>query len=842
MLTPRFAETDPQRDHPWLEALPDSAVIMDETGIILAVNAPWRVFAQANAGAPDAYSGENYLEVCRNAPVAEVGDLPRRLGAVLEGASDFLEWEYPCHSPSERRWFRLTATRFLDNGRSYVVVIHRCITNERLNEETAKAREQQFESVLAHTREGFVVVQGTGVIRYANPRAGELLGESAEHLIGRDLGFPIPSSTGQTLNLPLSAEDSRSVAMYAVQAEWEGGPAWILHLHDITDQVAAERALRSRAHQQVLIARVGRLALSTVELDQVFTEAASAISNGLRVQYSKVVLLDSTYTTFVLKAGVGWQSDWVGRRIHNRSAGSQLDYVITSEDPLIVDDLRDEVRFTPSELLTAHHVVSGIDVRIGSVRRPLGVLGAYGREIRQFSTDDVGFLQSLANTLSAAIERQNVDDQLNYLAQHDALTGLPNRSLFTDRLQVALAHAEHSGNPLALLFLDLDRFKNVNDVFGHGLGDEVLREVATRFAHCMRATDMVSRQGGDEFLVILPELDEAQDAARVAETLLEAVISPLTIGGTEVVVGASIGIACFPDNGRDATALLSNADAAMYAAKEQGRHRYQFYSNEMNARAHEHMALESDLRYAIERDELFPVYQPQIDLATGTIVGVEALLRWRHPTRGLVSPGQFIPIAEDSGLIVPIGTWVLESACRQHAEWVAQGWITGTMAVNVSPRQFQQPDFVERVVEALSRSGLQAWRLELEVTEGLFMHNLEEVRHKLARLGKLGVKLAMDDFGTGYSSLSYLKQLPLYRLKIDQSFTRGLPDDRESGAIAQAIIHMGHSLGLNVLAEGIETQEQMDYLQSLACNAGQGYLIARPLPANECMDFLRTRS
>ncbi|WP_440997842.1 EAL domain-containing protein [Arhodomonas sp. SL1] len=583
-------------------------------------------------------------------------------------------------------------------------------------------------------------------------------------------------------------------------------------VQDVTARKRAEQALRSRAHQQVLVARIGRLALSMGDLDHVFTEAATAISDGLGVQYSKVILLDRSSTAFILEAGVGWQAGCVGRKVHSRSAGSQLDYAVESEEPVIVDDFRSEPRFTPSELLTTHQIVSGIDVLIGSVERPFGVLGAYARESRQFSTDDAGFLQGLANTLSAAIERKNTDEKLNYIAQHDALTGLPNRSLFTDRLVVALAQAERSGNPLAVLFIDLDRFKNVNDVFGHGIGDEVLRDVATRFTHCVRATDMVSRQGGDEFLVVLPELGEAQDAARVAEKLLEAVSSPLTIDATEIVVGASIGIACFPDNGRDATALLSNADAAMYVAKEQGRNHYQFYSDEMNARAHERMELEGNLRHAVQRDELFLVYQPQFDLATGTIVGVEALLRWRHPTRGLIPPGQFIPIAEESGLIVPIGTWVLEAACTQHAEWLGTGWFTGTVAVNVSVRQFQQPDFVDRVVEALSRSGLRAGGLELEVTESLFMYNLEEVQQKLRELNELGVKIALDDFGTGYSSLSYLKQLPLHRLKIDQSFIRGLPEDRESGAIAIAIIHMGNSLGLNVLAEGIETQAQLDYL------------------------------
>ncbi|MBS9405301.1 EAL domain-containing protein [Halomonas sp. TRM85114] len=435
---------------------------------------------------------------------------------------------------------------------------------------------------------------------------------------------------------------------------------------------------------------------------------------------------------------------------------------------------------------------------------------------------------------------QVANQRLTYMAQHDILTGLPNRTLFTDRLDVAIVQAKRSGKPLALLFMDLDRFKNVNDVFGHALGDGVLSEVAIRLATCVRASDTVSRQGGDEFTVILTELDHIQDAARVAEKLLAVVASPFIIDGTEVVVGISIGIACFPENGRDATALLSNADAAMYVAKKESRHHYQFYSASMNAWAQGRLTLESDLRHAIKRDELFVMYQPQVDLATGAIVGLEALARWRHPTQGLISPDTFIPLAEECGLIVTIGAWVLETACRHHALWVAENLIVGTVAVNVSAHQFRQPEFVEKVEQVLVHSGLSAAHLELEVSESVVMQDLHEVMDKLEKLHRLGVKLAIDDFGTGYSSLSYLKKFPIHRLKIDQSFTRGLPGDRENSAITQAIISMGRSLELDVLAEGIETREQEAYLRSLACHRGQGYLYARPFPATECADYLRS--
>ncbi len=671
----------------------------------------------------------------------------------------------------------------------------------------------------------------------------ELFDAASTTLLRKKVNRAITAGDTQEYELLARHADGKEVhvKVVAVPRKDESGKVLSLYgtIQDVSVRKRTEQALLSRAYQQVLVAKLGRFALSATNLDQVFTEAASAIAKGLGVGYSKVMLLDVDEGSFFLKAGVGWQPGWIGRTLGGATEHCPAEHALASHEPVIVDDFCDELRFTPSELLISHHIVSGIDVPIGGVGEPLGVLGAYACETRKFTTDDIGFLQSLSNTLSAAIERRRIDERLAYMAQHDALTGLPNRLLLSDRLNVALAQAQRSGKRLALMFVDLDRFKNINDVFGHELGDQVLREVAARLSRCVRTADTVSRQGGDEFLVILPEINEEKDAAHVAEKLLATVTSPFVLDGTEIVLGGSIGIACFPENGHDVETLLRNADAAMYVAKRMGRSRYQFYSVEMNERALERLMLEGDLRHAIERGQLSVVYQPQVDLRTRAVVGLEALVRWCHPKLGLISPAQFIPIAEESGLIVPIGTWILEAACRQHASWVSQQLITGTVAVNVSANQFRQPDFVDVVMEALSRSGLQADLLELEVTESAVMHGLDEVLRKLDSLHKLGIKFAIDDFGTGYSSLSYLKQFPLYRLKIDQSFTRGLPEDRESGAIAQAIIQMGHSLGLDVLAEGIETKAQEDYLRSLECNAGQGYLYAKPIPADECTEYLR---
>ncbi|WP_341939621.1 sensor domain-containing protein [Marinimicrobium sp. C2-29] len=612
-------------------------------------------------------------------------------------------------------------------------------------------------------------------------------------------------------------------------------------VQDISERKHAELALHARAQQQLLVAALGRFALSAASLDEVYTEAASTITQGLNVEFSNVLLLDGPQKPLVLKAGIGWKAGWIGRQVADPREQTQTYPVLTSHEPVIIHNFSEASRFASSELHRSHGVISGVDVLVGGIEQPVGVLGAYADTPRKFSSDDVCFLQGVANILGAAAERQRANEQLSHMALHDPLTDLPNRLLLTDRLNVALSHAQRNDQQVALLFLDLDRFKHVNDVFGHALGDQLLQEVAKRLSSCVRSGDTVSRQGGDEFIVALTGIKKEQDAALIADKLLTVMATPFILEKTELILGISIGIACFPRDGEEAGTLLRNADAAMYIAKELGRSRYQFYAPEMNMRALDRLTLESDLHRAVERNELFLMYQPQLSLSTGDVLGLEALVRWQHPSLGLISPGQFIPIAEDCGLIVPVGNWVLETACKQHARWVSMGLTKGSIAVNISAHQFSQADFCDRISDVLLRTELQPDLLELEVTEGVVMQGIDQVTQKLKSLRELGVTLAIDDFGTGYSSLNYLNQFPLHRLKIDQSFTRALAGDQKSGAIAEAIIKMGHSLGLDVLAEGVETKEQESHLQRLGCDAGQGFLYAKPLSAEDCEEYLRTR-
>ena len=435
-------------------------------------------------------------------------------------------------------------------------------------------------------------------------------------------------------------------------------------------------------------------------------------------------------------------------------------------------------------------------------------------------------------------DRMTAEAQLNYMNQHDALTDLPNRLLLMDRLTVAIASNKRSGLKLAVLLLNLDRFKNVNDAFGHLMGDKVLRELADRLATCLRQEDTLSRMGGDEFLILLPRVPDEQNAAFVAQKLLCAISEPMVIDHHHMVISGFIGIACSPEHGLEPDVLLRNVASAAHMARNAGQDRYLFYTPDMSRSAEERISLESDLHQAIERDQLFLVYQPQVSLGTRMVVGAEALIRWQHPELGVISPARFIPIAEESGQIVGIGRWVLETACRQQAWWISQDKVFGTISVNVSAHQFSRPDFVDMVFSVLDESGLDSTMLELELTESVVMHDLGDVLNKLQLLSSRGIKLAIDDFGTGYSSLSYLNKFPLNRLKIDQSFVRTLTDSGDSRTVIRSIIRLGHSLGLSVIAEGIETHEQQDILGKMDCNDGQGYLYSKPVTEQEFPDVV----
>lgn len=453
--------------------------------------------------------------------------------------------------------------------------------------------------------------------------------------------------------------------------------------------------------------------------------------------------------------------------------------------------------------------------------------------------DNNGDVTNYVAVFSDITQVKHSQMQIDHMANHDPLTDLPNRTLLDDRLKQAIFRAARQSSEISILFIDLDRFKNVNDTLGHPIGDKLLQEVARRLQALLRHQDTVARLGGDEFIILIEELDRPELAESVASKVIDAMSNPFHIDEKELFIGASIGISIYPEDGMDASTLIKHADAAMYRAKDEGRNTYQFYTRELTEHAAERLRLESALRRAMERNEFAVYYQPKIDLATGRLIGAEALIRWIHPEMGFISPEKFIPLAEENGQILAIGEWVLHESCRQLTQWLAKYPVFQHIAVNLSGVQIQRGDIVSRVRHCLEHYGLEPGQLHLEITESMLMQYPELAAQVLTDLRDMGILLAVDDFGTGYSSLSYLKRFPIHTLKIDRSFVMDIPHDSNDTAITQAIIAMGKSLQLDIVAEGVETQEQQQFLLHAGCNIGQGYYFSKPVPAAEFEKLLQ---
>jgi diguanylate cyclase (GGDEF)-like protein len=475
---------------------------------------------------------------------------------------------------------------------------------------------------------------------------------------------------------------------------------------------------------------------------------------------------------------------------------------------------------------------------IGS-KNMLGALTIYAPDPDVFSQEEVTLLEELANDLAYGIEtlrtraeHRAAEKQLEFLAHHDVLTGLPNRLLLRDRFDQAIAQADRDKTAVAVLFLDLDNFKQVNDSLGHNYGDLLLVRVVERLRSGLRETDTISRQGGDEFVVLLPHLHDLRVVGSIAQNIIELFAEPFEIESYSINTTFSIGVSIYPHDAQEFDTLLRDADTALYQAKDSGRDTYRFFSEKMNVDAQEQLHLQGQLRNAVRNHEFLLHYQPQIEIESGRIVGAEALVRWQHPELGLILPGRFIPLAERSGLIVPMGEWVLNEACRQAQRWREEG-MPMLMAVNLSALQFRRGNLLETVGNALKTSGLPAELLELELTESILLQDIDVAIRTLHSLKEMGVKLSIDDFGTGYSSLSYLKRLAVNKLKIDQTFVRDMVDDADSAAIVRAVIQLGHTLQLTVIAEGVENDGQLAFLRNYGCDEVQGYLFSRPVPEEE---------
>jgi diguanylate cyclase (GGDEF)-like protein len=489
--------------------------------------------------------------------------------------------------------------------------------------------------------------------------------------------------------------------------------------------------------------------------------------------------------------------------------------------------------------LREHEIAAAYVLPIVSKQRLAGIVMLGYARAADMRAEAYTHVRELADRLAVTLSAAAHEEQLYRQAHYDTLTELPNRLFLRDQLTLELAQAQRLNRHTGLLFIDLDRFKDINDSFGHSAGDRLLQVVAARMRGCVRETDLVARLGGDEFTVILGNVTSPRDAQIVAENIMRILSEPILLDGRETFVSCSIGVALYPEDARTADELLRKADTAMYRAKQSGRRRYVFFEERMNSEAVERMTLEQDLHRAMGRDEFRMYFQPQVDVRTGQVVGAELLVRWQHPERGLIPPTQFISVAENAGLIEPLGERLLQTACREFGAWIAQGVAPERLAVNVSSRQFRQSNFSDIVRRAIEAANIAPHRLELEITESLLMQDADEVVANFSRLLAMGVRLVIDDFGTGYSSLAYLKRFPIHAVKIDRGFMRDVPASDDAGTLVETIIAMARALRRDVIAEGVETEAQLAFLQERRCFCVQGYYMSEPLPTEEFVRFLR---
>lgn len=609
---------------------------------------------------------------------------------------------------------------------------------------------------------------------------------------------------------------------------------------DVTEQKKADALRDGQAQILEMIALSAPLGevldqlmrLVESQLSGIFGSVLLLDDDGHHLRHGAAPSLAEAYTKAIDGARIGPKVGSCGTAVYRR-------------EPVIVTDIMSDPLWEDFRgLVAAYGYRSCWSTPILSHQGAvLGVFAMYSLSVREPTVTETTLIDVTTRIAGIAIERKRAEDQIRFLAHHDALTSLPNRILLKDRLTQAILQTQRHNPWVSVVFIDLDNFKTINDSLGHTAGDELLKIVANRMVACIKATDTVVRLGGDEFVILL--VDQPASPEEISATLdriRTAIAEPIALDGRALYVTCSMGVATFPNDGADPEALLMNADTAMYKAKDAGRDNVQFYTAEMNTRVHEKLALQQEMRDGLARSEFILLYQPQVDLRTGRIFAVEALVRWRHPALGLLSPLKFVPLAEETGLIVPLGDWVLHEACRQNKAWQDAGLPPVNVSVNVSARQFREKSLINRVVNALRESGMAARNLELEITEGLIMQDVDQAVATMEELQRLGVQLAIDDFGTGYSSLNALKTFPVARLKIDKSFIKNLASDDSDKAVAAAVISLGQKLHLRVIAEGVETAEQLAILRDNNCDEFQGYYFSKPMSFEDIADLLRKQT
>jgi diguanylate cyclase (GGDEF)-like protein/PAS domain S-box-containing protein len=689
----------------------------------------------------------------------------------------------------------------------------------------------QVEDILGYTPEEWLADEGLWArLLHPEDRERALAQETRKTMGNRN---PLP------IDYRMVTRDGRTVWILdeaVLEPDQGGTPVWHGVLYDITERKSAEQDARRAAAQQAAVARLGGRALRDGDPEILMREAVALLTQIEGVGAACIWELGRDGRRLGLRTGL--EDRVVGAARASAARDSHAGAALDSRLHVIVDDWEGERRFSMPPTLRSLGIRSSLAVPIDGKQQPFGVLDVHSTAPNRFTPQDVHFVQATANVLADAIERHATDQALRHRVLHDPLTGLPNRISFVEALGDALKRSTVSGTPVGILFLDLDNFKLINDSMGHHAGDELLRAVAPRLRAHLRPGDIVARFGGDEFGILVDRLADEDEAVAIADRIAAAFAEPYSIGGVDHYVSASVGIAVARPSARepvDADMLIRDADAAMYRAKERGRARCELFDAEMRAGALRRLEVERELRQALERDEFELHYQPLVSLRSGEIVALEALVRWRHPKRGLLDPAEFVSIAEETGLIEPIGRWVQEVACRQLLEWHALRPDSRPLdiSVNLSARQVTNRDMAPAIAETLAATGIDPVHLRLEITESALVEESATASGTLEALSDLGARLVLDDFGTGYSSLAYLNRYPFDGLKIDRSFIDALGVEQERTAIVEAIVGMARALSLEVIAEGVENEAQLAELVRLECDQAQGHLFSRPLPAEK---------
>lgn len=794
-----------------IDALVEHVVVIDASGTLLAVNKAWREFAKSNGADPAVVSeGANYLEVCDIAAARDDMDASvaaALIRAVAAGQRDSAAMEYPCHSSSEQQWFKLTITRLCTDGPLRIVIAHENVSERKLSQNQIRLHTH----LLASVDQAVVATDLQGAITYWNPFAERLYGWSSAEALGRSLVeiSPLESTKVQV----------EEVLDRVLKGERWSGETVVLHRNGQIIPIHVTCSPIRDEQNRVM----GMIGISTDITERKKVEQALSLSDMVYQAIGEAIMVfDAEKRVIAINPAF------------TRLAGySEQEVVGQSTDLFSIEYNAD---FFPDDmqqpLAKTGHWQGMIQMRHKS-----GELCPLWLMIDTIYAEQ-GKVKLRICMFSHITDQKRAEATIWQQANFDALTGLPNRSMFHDRLEHEIQKAKRAGQRLALMFIDLDQFKEVNDTLGHDIGDILLKQVAGRLSACIRGVDTVARIGGDEFTVIMGELADIDSVERVARNILHTLAEPFRLENDTLHISGSIGITLFPEDATHADILLKNADQAMYAAKTLGRNQFSYFMPRMQHAAQARMRLANDLRDALAGQQLEVMYQPIVELATGAIHKAEALIRWRHPVRGSVSPAEFIPIAEQTGLILSIGEWVWQQAVHQAEYWRRVIDPQFQVSINMSPLQFRNLNISRTTwFEQRRRSGRSPGQpggeVVVEITEGLLLESSEIVLEQLKLFRDAGVQLSIDDFGTGYSALSYLKKFHIDYLKIDQSFVLKMTGDSDDLALCEAIIVMGHKLGIKVIAEGVETREQRDLLTAAGCDYGQGYLFARPVPASE---------